>query len=336
MHRIRLAAILLVAAATLLPACGTEDVPPGNKGFMFDRTGALALYSGGAGLLTEEVLESGTHFIGIYDEVRDVNCKDSSAKESIAVLTKSDLTVQVDIRITYAADCSSGATIKDILEHVDHIDGTVEPQGLYDRYILPVVRSSMRNRLADVTIEDVKSVRTELRDGILADLEKSLEEHSQPVLVKLLQVSNIVLPIEITEKNKQIELARQDAEQEREKQAAATVRLERELFEAQQERKVQVEQANKDGDVARIDAQRDKDVVIFVAEGALEARKREAEGVAALRAELTPQYIRYLEIVKNAEVQNNMATALSNGSVFYIDKDFLVPPGSSATVAVTQ
>ena len=46
--------------------------------------------------------------------------------------------------------------------------------------------------------------------------------------------------------------ARQEAEQEREKQTAAKFRLERELFEAQQDRKVQVEKAERIKDLANI------------------------------------------------------------------------------------
>lgn len=322
-------------AATALTGCGSEDIPPGNKGFMFDRTGALAFYAGGNGLLTDDMLGPGTHFTGLYDEVRDVDCKDASAKEIVDTLTKSDLTVSVDVRITYSADCTSKEKLIQIIDQVQDADGTVDPEALYDRYILPVVRASLRNRMASVTIEDVKVVRQEITKGILDDLRAAIAEDNHPVLIKVLQVSNIILPVEITEKNKMIELARQEAEQEREKQSAATVRLERELFEAQQERKVQVEQAKKENEVAQIDAERDKQIAILQAEAQLEREKKEAEGIAVLRAELTPQYMQYLQLLKGAEVQNNMAAAMSNGTVFYIDKDFVVPPGSSKSIAIS-
>src|SRR5690606_33136172 len=100
----------------------------------------------------------------------------------------------VDIRITYAADCSTPERLKEILDKVEATDGTVQPEALYNRYILPVVRSSLRNALADVTIEDVKQVRNEIREEVITDLRASIEEGGQPVEIKILQVSNIVLP----------------------------------------------------------------------------------------------------------------------------------------------
>ncbi len=329
-----LAGLLLMGSLT---ACGTEDIPPGHKGFMFDRTGSLALYTGGSGLQEDVVLGPGTHYTGIYDEVRDVDCKDAHAKEAIDVLTKSDLTVRVDLRITYSADCTSQAQLVKILEQVVADDGrTVVPSALYQRYVLPIIREALRNRLASVTIEQVKNVRQELRDGIEADLQKSIDKQGSPILIKILTVSDIVLPEEIVAKNRQIELARQEAEQEREKQEAAKFRLERELFEAQEERKVRKEEAEKLKEIAEINAERDKNVIIKNAEAELEAKKREAEGIAAVRAQISGEYLRYLSILKDAEVRKEMATSMSQGTKWYVGPEFLIPPGGTGKVSVSR
>jgi regulator of protease activity HflC (stomatin/prohibitin superfamily) len=324
------------AALTSGVGCSSEDIPPGNKGFLFDRTGALAFYTGGSGLVTDEVLLSGTHYTGFYDEIRDVNCKDTETRESAEVLTASDLTVKVDLRLTYSANCDTPASLEKILQQVATNDGddTVEPEALYARYILPIIREALRNRLAAVNIERVKEVREDLRIGIREDLEKSILKEGHPVHVRILTVSDIQLPNEIVEKNREIELARQDAEAEREKQAAARFRLERELFEAQQERKVRVEEAERLRDVARIEAEKDKEVVILKAEGDLEARKREAEGIEAIRAQIDDRYLRYLSVLKDAEVRERMAEAMSQGTKWYVGPEFLIPPDSSGTVSV--
>ena len=329
--------LTLLFLGAFLSACGTEDIPPGNKGFMFDRTGALALYTGGTGLHTETILGPGTHYTGIYDEVRDINCRDMHAKEAVDVLTKSDITVLVDVRITYAAKCDSKEAMIRIVDEVTSIEGrTIEPQALYDLYVLPIVRESLRNRLSDVTVEDVKTVRTELRDGILKDLEQSIAERTQPVKIQILTVSDIQLPTEIVDKNRQIELARQEAEQEREKQEASKHRLARELFEAQQEREVQKEQAEKRKDVALINAQRDKEVAILNAEAGRDSQVREAEGIKALRSQLSRDYVNYLHVVKDAEVRMKMAESMTNGTKWYVGPDFLIPPGGTANVSVSK
>lgn len=328
--------LFALALLTLLTACGTEDIPPGNKGFFFDRTGALALYSGGSGLQKDTVLEPGTHYIGLYDEVRDINCKDDLAKEDVDVLTKSDLTVKIDIRVTYSADCTSRDQMVKILEQVGASGQTVEPEVLYERYILPIIRESLRNHIAAVGIEDIKAVRGELGAKILSDLEKSIQKRQDPVLIKILTVSDIILPPEIIEKNRQIELARQEAEQEREKQNAAKFRLERELFEAQEDRKVQKEAAEREKEIQEINAERDKQVSILRADAILEAKKREAEGVKALRAELTGPYLDYLKILKDAEVRSEMARAMGQGTVWYVGPEFVVPPGTTPNIAVQR
>ena len=334
----RIAAVFLSTVVGLLASgCGTEDIPPGNNGFLFDRTGALAFYTGGSGLIREEILGPGTHYTGIYDQIRDVNCKDEHVKESIDVLTKSDLTVKVDLRITYSANCETKESLLKIIDQVSAPEGhTVQPSSLYDRYILPIIRESLRNRLASVTIEQVKNVRQELRDGIHKDLDDGIKDRANPISIRILTVSDIQLPVEIVEKNRLIELARQEAEQEREKQKAAKFRLERELFEAQEDRKVKREEAEKEKEVAEINAERDKNIVIKRAEGLLESKKRESEGIKEIRAQISGEYLRYLQILKESEVRMETARSMAKGTKWYVGPEFIIPPGSDSRVAIQR
>jgi len=334
--RTLLLAVVIATVALGATACGTEDIPPGNKGLMFDRSGALALYTGGTGLQTDSILGPGTHYTGLYDEVRDVNCKDENAKETIDVLTKSDLTVRVDLRLTYSADCTSPEQIVKVLDQVGATGQTVEATELYSRYIVPIVRESLRNRLAEVTIEDVKTVREELRNAIVKDLETSIAKRQDPVIVKILTVSDIILPDEIIQKNREIELARQEAEKEREMQVSSKFRLERELFEEQEQRKVIKERAEREKEKQEIDAERDKQIAILHADAILEGKRREAEGIRAVRAELTGPYLDYLRVLKDNEVRMEMARSMGAGTIYFLDKDFIVPPGSASTVSVQR
>jgi regulator of protease activity HflC (stomatin/prohibitin superfamily) len=323
-----IANILLALFALTAIGCGTEDIPPGHKGFMFDRTGALALYTGGSGLQTEAVLSSGTHYTGLYDQVKGVNCQDAHVKEALPVLTKSDMKVTVDLRVTYSANCDTKDQIELILDQLQLPANStfVQPEQIFEKYVMPVVRESLRNHLADYTIEQVKEVRGELATSVKQDLEKAIKEKSFPVKIEVLTVSNINLPESIVEKIKEIELARMDANKETEKQQAAKVRLERELFEAQQDRLVQKELAEKEKEVRTIRAQAD-----------LEVKKAEAAGIAEINRQLTPAYIRYLQLERNAEVSKEMAKAMSAGTIYYMgSNDFAVPPGSGANIAVSR
>lgn len=307
-------------------ACNTEDVPPGHKAFLFDRTGGAAFYSGGDGLVADKVLKNGTHYTGFYDKLVGVNCRDAHVKEPLRVLTQSDMEVTVDLRVTYAADCSSVSSMNTILNKVGvPTEGTfVQPPQIFEKYVMPIIRESLRNHLSSATLEEIKNIRGELAEAVKKDLETSIQEKDFPVGISVLTVSKITLPEEIRMKIKEIEIARMEANKEEERMAAAKVRLERELFEAQQDRKVKNENAEKAKDVATIKAEAD-----------LEVKKREAEGIAAIRRQLSGSYLSYLQLERETEVKKKMAESLGKGTTYYMSgTDFLVPPGSGSSVSV--
>jgi len=271
----------------------------------------------------------------MYDELRIVDCRDAETLEQVEVLTSSDITVTIDLRFTYSADCGSKESLDLLINEVpSDSDNVVRSGKVYELYVLPIVRESLRNFIADITIEDIKKVRLGLRNQVREDLINSIEQHGHPVNIKIVAVSNIRLPQEIVQKNREIELARQDAELQTEKQKTAKVRLERELFEAQQDRLVQREQAEKSRDVKLIDAEADKRVQIIAAEADRDAKRLEAEGMKAVRAQLSRDYVEFVRVNHDADVAKAQANALGKGTVYYLGQDFLVPPGQRADVAV--
>lgn len=318
---------MLILMSLFMVACDTEEIPAGHQGFKFDRTGAFAMYSGGDGLQKDKVLTSGTHFMGIYDSIRGVNCQDAHTRESLSVLTQSDMEVVVDLRITYSADCSSRDSLELLITQVQPPEESlfVQPEAVFERYVMPVIRESLRNNLADNTLEEVKTVRGELSQSIRDDLDRKITEQNFPVDIELLTVSSITLPPSITEKINEIELARMDVHQENERRRASEVRLERELFEAEQQLLVDTESARREQQIARIQADAELDV-----------QKRHAEGIQAIRSQLTPTYLEYLHLHKDADVQMAIADSLGEGTVFYLGQDFLVPPNTNANVSVSR
>lgn len=316
---------LTILIVVPLLGCGSEEVPAGYQAFKFDRTGSLLLFAGGHGLLTDQVLESGTHYTGIYDSIRGANCQHAHTKEALSVLTRSDMEVMVDLRITYSADCTSRETLETLVTEVQPApdDLFIQPEAVFERYIMPVIRESLRNHLAEYTLEEVKDVRGNLAISIKEDLETAINAREFPVVIEVLTVSSITLPTSITEKIGEIEVARMNVNQERERRRASEVRLERELFEAQEQRAV-----------ARENAERAEEIRTIQADAELEVQRRHAEGIAAIRAQLTPAYIEYLRLHKDAEVQKEIAQSLGEGTVFYLGQDFLVPPNSDASVSV--
>jgi len=326
MKKLFLMFVTLMIVVPLL-GCGSEEIPAGYKGFQFDRTGSLLLFAGGDGLLTEQVLESGTHYTGIYDSIRGANCQHAHTREALSVLTRSDMEVMVDLRITYSADCSTRETLETLVTEVQPAPESlfIQPEAVFTRYIMPVIRESLRNHLAEYTLEEVKDVRGGLATSIKEDLEAAINAREFPVVIEVLTVSSITLPASITEKIGEIEVARMNVNQERERRRASEVRLERELFEAQQQRAV-----------SRENAQREEEIRTIQANAELEVQRRHAEGISEIRRQLTPEYIEYLRLHKEAEVQTEIAHSLGEGTVFYLGQEFLVPPNSSANVSVSH
>jgi hypothetical protein len=335
MKEVKMFLLLMTVAIMCFTGCSTEEIPPGHKGFMFDKTGPAAFYSGGAGLQKDVMLSSGTHYTGWYDTIVGVNCQDAHTKERLFVLTKSDMKVAVDLRITYSANCESKEKVGEVLTKISAKGGFVQPPQLFARYLMPVIRQSLRNNLANTTIEDVKNIRGSLSKAIQKDIDGA--EKKFPISVKMITVSDITLPVSITTKIKEIEIARMEANKEVEKQKASKVRLKRELFEAEQDLKVKQANALKAKRVAEIDAQAKAAVKKIAAQADLDAKKLEAQGILEMTRRLTPEYLKYINIIKGAQVKMSMANAMSTGTKWYMNGfEFMVPPGTTPNVALSR
>src|SRR5438067_10623378 len=94
MHRATLIFFLLFSTA-----CVT-DIGQAHRGRAFDRTGPLALYLGGHGL-SGPVLDPGTYFTGVYDEIREVDCSMETMREPLNALTKDGVQFGLDIYVRF-------------------------------------------------------------------------------------------------------------------------------------------------------------------------------------------------------------------------------------------
>jgi hypothetical protein len=192
-----------IAAIALLSACDSDDVPPAHKGMMFDRTGSLAFYSGGNGL-TGPVLGPGTYFTGAYDEIRAVDCSEVTLKEALGSLTKDNVQFKMDVYVRYAADCTSDAKVRAIL---DRLSGTgdqpvVKPQQLYDTYVRGQLGEAVRKTVSVYGANDINPKRDAVTQSI-RDLLRQLLAEEQPLLVRILEVniSNFDFPDQLEQAN---------------------------------------------------------------------------------------------------------------------------------------
>lgn len=207
---------------------------------MFDRTGAMALWTGGKGF-TGPVLGPGTYWTGVYDEVRVVDCAMSTVREPLRALTKDGVQFGLDIYVRFGAACDRDESVKTILESLGPDRGgvTVSQERLYETFVRPAVGEAARETVSPHRAIDINDKREE----ILAQLRRRFLElmtvkDSTVIKVYEVNLSNLVFPDEMVHANTERAVQavlRDKAIAERERVAAEieTAAMRRELAERQ-------------------------------------------------------------------------------------------------------
>jgi regulator of protease activity HflC (stomatin/prohibitin superfamily) len=237
-HSRRGSRVVILAASLALGGCMSQDVPQAHRGRIFDRTGALALYTGGAGFVGS-VLGPGTYWTGLYDQIRMVDCSMTTVKESLQALTKDGVQFGLDIYIRYGAECDDGsvAAVLGVLAPDD--DLSVSREALYQTFVRPAIGEAARETVSPHRAIDINDKREE----ILAHLrERFLElmsrEESRVIKIYEVNLSNLVFPQEMVTANTEraVQAVLRDraiAERERVEAEIKTTEMRRELSERQ-------------------------------------------------------------------------------------------------------
>jgi regulator of protease activity HflC (stomatin/prohibitin superfamily) len=204
--RLILALCALPAALSLL-GCQSDDVPQAHRGQMFDRTGGLALWTGGDGF-EGPVLGPGTYFTGLYDEVRTVECATMTERESLTSLTKDGVQFGVDIYVRYSANCID-TVVEQILKSIPADEPKESPRfvsakKLYVTFVRPALGEAIRESFSPHIANDVN----EKREQILTDIRRRFLELMKPkegalALIEIhdLNLSNMDYPDELDHAN---------------------------------------------------------------------------------------------------------------------------------------
>lgn len=207
-----LTALGIVAALSLATGCGSQDVPPGHKGQMFDKTGFVALYSGGKGF-EGPILGPGTYYTGIYPEVRMVECVQKTVKESLTALTKDGVQFSLDVYVSYGANCDEEKAVVTLLnklapEGVQPVkEGeknpseaasstlTVTSDQIYRVFIRAAIGEAVRESVSPYIANDVNSKREEIFSKIKVSFEETLKKQEpRLVIIYGLNLSNLDFP----------------------------------------------------------------------------------------------------------------------------------------------
>jgi hypothetical protein len=228
---------LAIALLLLLAGgCATQDIPNTHRGRMFYRAGLLSLYQGGNGI-SGPVLKPGTHFLGLYDELRAVDCSMTTVTETLDTLTRDGVHFRFDIAVRFSTDCSDEA-VQRVLDTVSPEGGdTIRPQTMYGTFIRPAIGEASRELVSPVRANELNEKQAEILGGIKArflDLMRMREKNM--VVVHEVNLKNLKFPEEMDHANleRAVQAVLRDkavAERERVTAEIETTRMRRELAE---------------------------------------------------------------------------------------------------------
>jgi len=199
----------LLALSTL--GCSSEEIPAAHKGRMFEKTGALAFYSGEVGF-TGPILGPGTHYTGLYNELKMVECAQGTKKETLPSLTKDGVQFSVDVYTRFSANCDDDAALKSILDKFSPgwTDDEKHPEWkhvifgvqLYDQLARPALGSSVRKSVSPYIANDINNNREKIFDETTKSFLDDIN-NQKPKMINILEInlSNLDFPDELDKAN---------------------------------------------------------------------------------------------------------------------------------------
>jgi hypothetical protein len=233
----RIGRFLLVFAFLLaLSGCATQDIPGAHKGRTFSRSGLFTLYRGGGGL-DGPVLKPGTHFLGLYDELRVVDCSMTPVSEKLDTLTKDGVHFSFEMSIRFSADCSDEAVVH-ILNTVTTDKGdTISPGQMYATFIRPAIGEASRELVSPYRANEMNEKQAEVLAGIKKRFTEIMSTRERKVIVlHEINLKNLKFPDEMDAANleRAVQAVMRDkaiAERERVTAEIETMRMRKELAE---------------------------------------------------------------------------------------------------------
>ena len=191
----------IVSSALLVTGCATQDIPQAHRGQLFSRTGFFALYSGSNGL-SGPVLGPGTHFLGVYNELRVVDCSTTTVRESLDTLTRDGVHFGFDVVTRFSADCTDEGVVKLLGTLSPDQADTITGRRIYETYIKPGVGESARELVSPLRANELNEKQAEVAEGIkkrFLDIMATRERRLVQVLE--VNVTNLHFPPELDRAN---------------------------------------------------------------------------------------------------------------------------------------
>ena len=184
---------------------------PGERAVVFKKFGS--------GLEKDNVLQPGFHVKAPWNEVYVYDVTENKVEETLDVLDKNGLAINVDISVRFHPMYEKIGFIYEVFQK-DYIN----------RLVIPEVRSTVRQVMGRYSAEEIYSTqRPQVETAIRKETEETLGEEGNNVTMKALLIRSIKLP-------EQIRLAIENKLKQEQEALAYKFKLEKETSEAERRR----------------------------------------------------------------------------------------------------
>ncbi len=191
----------VLALAVTSSGCATQDIPQAHRGRLFNRTGLFALYIGGNGI-EGPVLNPGTQFLGLYNELRILDCSTTTIRESLDTLTRDGVHFGFDIVVRFSADCSDEGVSQLLARLSPDKEETISAKRIYDTFIQPAVGEAAREFVSPLRANELNERQAEVAAGVkkrFSDIMATRE--SKLVKIYEVNISHLQFPPQLDNAN---------------------------------------------------------------------------------------------------------------------------------------
>lgn len=192
---------LAAIAIAALSGCATQDIPSAHRGRLFSRTGLFAMYAGSKGV-TGDVLNPGTHFLGLYNELRVVDCSTATVSEPLDTMTRDGVHFGFNVVTRFSADCTDEGVAKLLGVLTPDNGETISTKQIYETFIKPGIGEVARELVSPLRANELNEKQAEVTAGIkkrFAQIMKAREH--KLVLVHEVNVTHLDFPPELDKAN---------------------------------------------------------------------------------------------------------------------------------------
>lgn len=245
--------LTIALLAIVLSACGARvEVPPAHVGKIMTKDGYREGIVGTSNFRLDAC-------VSYCDKLVLLDVSDTAHSEPMEIFIPADkLKLKVTVRVNLTLNKKGAASLFDTLPPTDATQNNdrvseIGRKVAYTTYAQQIIMTETREYLSQYSIAQISSSMEKVNADLRTRLERSITART-PFSVRYVGITNIEYPTIITEAQENAARRREEIQQEEAKLEVSRVSLERQLQEAQLQRKIDVEQANADAESDRVRA----------------------------------------------------------------------------------